>query len=254
MTVTTIIRNPQKAGLPSVFNGFAIIQKRREISSKIVQSLKMQHFIRMRLKTPTVDIAPVKLYPYVKKQDANSCIWVCVLLLPVPTVPPWHIVYLWGETVETSGLFAASSFWVQLDVFSLHYCQSGSPALWHHRSGFFSTRELPVHINLRESETWSWPARNVRWSCFSALLQTRFSPRFSIFCISVKVHSPLLRQQIRARRIYGHWPSCGYQLHCIVGGGSGCGRSGGAWKRGRQYSSCLCFIKSLPERKKSRDF
>ena len=25
-------------------------------------------------KTPTVDIAPVKLYPYVKKQDANSCI------------------------------------------------------------------------------------------------------------------------------------------------------------------------------------
>ena len=74
MTVTTIIRNPQKAGLPSVFNGFAIIQKRREISSKIVQSLKMQHFIRMRLKTPTVDIAPVKLYPYVKKQDANSCI------------------------------------------------------------------------------------------------------------------------------------------------------------------------------------
>ena len=51
--------------------------------------------------------------------------------------------------------------------------------------------------------------------------------KFSIFCISVKVHSPLLRQQIRARRIYGHWPSCGYQLHCIVGGGSGCGRSGG---------------------------
>ena len=86
---------------------------------------------------------------------------------------------------------------------------------------------------------------------FSALLQTRFSPRFSIFCISVKVHSPLLRQQIRARRIYGHCPSCGYQLHCIVGGGSGCDRSGGAWKRGRQYSSCLCFMKSLPERKKA---
>ena len=41
-----------------------------------------------------------------KKQDANSNAWVCVLLLPVPTVPPWHIVYLWGETVETSGFFA----------------------------------------------------------------------------------------------------------------------------------------------------
>ena len=49
-----------------------------------------------------------------KKQDANSNAWVCVLLLPVPTVPPWHIVYLRGETVETSGLFALISFWVQL--------------------------------------------------------------------------------------------------------------------------------------------
>ena len=67
----------------------------------------------------------------------------------------------------------------------------------------------------------------------------------------MKVHSPLLRQQTSANRIYGHCPSCGYQLHCIVGGGSGCGRSGGAWKRGRQYSSCLCFMKFLPERKKA---
>ena len=41
-------------------------------SPKTIQPLKIQHFIRMRLKTPTVDIAPVKLYPYVKKQDANS--------------------------------------------------------------------------------------------------------------------------------------------------------------------------------------
>ena len=54
MTVTTIIRNPQKAGLSCVFNGFAIIQKSRGISLKTVQSLKMQHFIRMRLKTPTL--------------------------------------------------------------------------------------------------------------------------------------------------------------------------------------------------------
>ena len=37
----------------------------------------------------------------------------------------------------------------------------------------------------------------------------------------------------------------------MVGGGSGCDRSGGAWKRGFQYSSCLCFIKFLPERKKT---
>ena len=50
-----------------------------------------------------------------KKQDANSNAWACVLLLPVPAVPLWHIVYLWGETVETSGLFALISFLVQLD-------------------------------------------------------------------------------------------------------------------------------------------
>ena len=70
--LTTISHKTEKAGLPSVFNGFAIIQKRRMFSSKAEQPLKTQHFIRMRLKTPTVDIAPVKLYPYVKKQDANS--------------------------------------------------------------------------------------------------------------------------------------------------------------------------------------
>ena len=46
---------------------------------------------------------------------------------------------------------------------------------------------------------------------------------------------------------------CARKAGCRDASG-GCGRSGGAWKRGRQYSSCLCFMKSLPERKKSRDF
>ena len=45
MTVTTIIRNPQKAGLPSVFNGFQEIQRNRMFSVKTVQPLKTQHFI-----------------------------------------------------------------------------------------------------------------------------------------------------------------------------------------------------------------
>ena len=72
--MTTIIRNPQKADLPSVFNGFRKVQRSWLFSLKTVQPLKTQHFIRMHLKTPSVDIAPVKLYPYVKKQDANSCI------------------------------------------------------------------------------------------------------------------------------------------------------------------------------------
>ena len=55
--LTTIIRNPQKAGLPSVFNGFATIQKGRTFSSKAGHSLKTQHFIRIRLKTPTLWVA-----------------------------------------------------------------------------------------------------------------------------------------------------------------------------------------------------
>ena len=65
--LTTIVREVSKAGLPRVFNGFQEIQRSRVFSVKTVQPLKAQHFIRMRLKTPTIDIAPVKLYPYVKK-------------------------------------------------------------------------------------------------------------------------------------------------------------------------------------------
>ena len=113
MTVTTIwllsSEIPKKPVCRVISMVFHKIQRNGMFSPKTVQPLKTQHFIRMRLKTPTVDIAPVKLYPYVKKQDANSCIWVCVLLLPVPTVPPWHIVYLRGETVEMTGFFAISS-------------------------------------------------------------------------------------------------------------------------------------------------
>ena len=41
-------------------------------SPKTAQPLKTQHFIRMRLKTPTVDIAPVKLYPYVKSKTQTQ--------------------------------------------------------------------------------------------------------------------------------------------------------------------------------------
>ena len=41
-------------------------------SPKTIQPLKIQHFIRMRLKTPTVDIAPVKLYPYVKSKTQTQ--------------------------------------------------------------------------------------------------------------------------------------------------------------------------------------
>ena len=59
--LTTIIRNPQKAGLSSAFNGFQEIQQNRIFSLKNVQPLKTQHFISYCLKTPTVDVYSVVL-------------------------------------------------------------------------------------------------------------------------------------------------------------------------------------------------
>ena len=41
-------------------------------SLKSEQSLKTQHFIRMHLKTPTIDIAPAKLHPYVKSKTQTQ--------------------------------------------------------------------------------------------------------------------------------------------------------------------------------------
>ena len=70
--LTTIVREVSKAGLPRVFNGFQEIQRSRVFSVKTVQPLKAQHFIRIRLKTPSVDIAPVKLYPYVKSKTQTQ--------------------------------------------------------------------------------------------------------------------------------------------------------------------------------------
>ena len=70
--LTTIARKSEIAVLSSGFNAFRNVQKFTANPVKTCKSLKTQHFIRMRLKTPTVGIAPVKLYPYVKKQDANS--------------------------------------------------------------------------------------------------------------------------------------------------------------------------------------
>jgi hypothetical protein len=51
--LTTIAEEIEKASFPSVFNGFLEIQRNRVLSVKTAQPLKTQHFIRMRLKTPT---------------------------------------------------------------------------------------------------------------------------------------------------------------------------------------------------------
>ena len=57
--LTTIAEEIEKVSFPSVFNGFLEIQQNRMFSVKTAQPLKIQHFIRMRLKTPTVDMRSV---------------------------------------------------------------------------------------------------------------------------------------------------------------------------------------------------
>ncbi|MBS1451544.1 MAG: hypothetical protein HP003_09840 [Oscillospiraceae bacterium] len=70
--MTTIVHETEKARFPSVFNGFTRIQKRRTFSLKIAQPLKIQYFISLSLKTPTIDIAPAKLHPYVKSKTQTQ--------------------------------------------------------------------------------------------------------------------------------------------------------------------------------------
>jgi len=70
--LTTIARKSERAVLPSVFNAFRNVQKFTANPVKTRKALKTQHFIRIRLKTPRVDIAPVKLYPYVKSKTQTQ--------------------------------------------------------------------------------------------------------------------------------------------------------------------------------------
>ena len=70
--MTTTIRKIEKADFPSVFNGFWEIQKRLIFSLKTAQPLKTQHFISLCLKTPTIDIAPVKFHPNVKSKTQTQ--------------------------------------------------------------------------------------------------------------------------------------------------------------------------------------
>ena len=70
--LTTIVHETEKARFPSVFNGFTRIQKRRTFSLKIAQPLKIQYFNSLSLKTPTIDIAPAKLHPYVKSKTQTQ--------------------------------------------------------------------------------------------------------------------------------------------------------------------------------------
>jgi len=51
--LTTIVQETEKAVLLSVFNAFVKVQEFAANSAKTRKALKMQYFIRIRLKTPT---------------------------------------------------------------------------------------------------------------------------------------------------------------------------------------------------------
>ena len=75
-------------------------------SPKTIQPLKIQHFIRMRLKTPTVDIAPVKLYPYVKSKTQTHAFEFASCFCPYRLYPMTHCVPM-GRNRSEAGRFYA---------------------------------------------------------------------------------------------------------------------------------------------------
>ena len=88
--------------------------------------MKTQHFIRMHLKTPSVDIAPVKLYPYVKSKTQTQMHEIASCFCPYQLYPydtlctygvkqlkllgfsQWHL-FGCSLMVETGGLEPSTS-------------------------------------------------------------------------------------------------------------------------------------------------
>ena len=101
--LTTIARKSEKAVLPSVFNAFRNVQKFTANPVKTRKTLKMQHFIRLRLKIPTVDIAPVKLYPYVKSKTQTHAFEFASCFCPYRLYPMTHCVPMGRNRSEAGG-------------------------------------------------------------------------------------------------------------------------------------------------------
>ena len=78
-------------------------------SPKTIQPLKIQHFIRMRLKTPTVDIAPVKLYPYVKSKTQTHAFEFASCFCPYRLYPMTHCVPMGRNRLSFKAFFDGRS-------------------------------------------------------------------------------------------------------------------------------------------------
>ena len=78
-------------------------------SPKTIQPLKIQHFIRMRLKTPTVDIAPVKLYPYVKSKTQTQMHELASCFCPYQLYPYDTLCTYGVKQLRIQGFLASST-------------------------------------------------------------------------------------------------------------------------------------------------
>ena len=80
-------------------------------SPKTSRSLKKQHFIRMRLKTPTVDIAPVKLYPYVKSKTQTHAFEFAPCFCLYRLYPHDTLCTYWVKQLKLLGFSRRYLFW-----------------------------------------------------------------------------------------------------------------------------------------------
>ena len=68
--------------------------------------MKTQPFIRMHLKTPSVDIAPVKLYPYVKSKTQTQMHELASCFCPYQLYPHDTLCTYGVKQLKLLGFFA----------------------------------------------------------------------------------------------------------------------------------------------------
>ena len=83
-------------------------------SPKTIQPLKIQHFIRLRLKTPTVDIAPVKPYPYVKSKTQTHAFEFAPCFCPYRLYPHDTLCTYGAKQLKLLGFSQRHLFWCSL--------------------------------------------------------------------------------------------------------------------------------------------
>ena len=115
--LTTSVCKTEKAISPVLSRDSGMFGESWLYCQKSAQCLKTQHFISLHLKNADRWHCSCQALSLCKKQDANSCIWVCVLLLPVPTVPPYDTLCTYGvKQLKLLGFSRWYLFWFSLMV------------------------------------------------------------------------------------------------------------------------------------------